>query len=62
MTRNSWPRSVPVIEFHIERRGEDPSWSAAWTPTDSSGGQVEWEQVSASAFTFDLFGLPSPLR
>ncbi|MEV6022154.1 hypothetical protein [Streptomyces sp. NPDC052036] len=44
-----------MIEFSIERRGEDPSWSTAWTPTDSSGGQVEWEQVSASAFTFDLF-------
>lgn len=44
-----------MIEFSIERRVEDPSWSAAWTPTDSSGGQVEWEQVSASAFTFDIF-------
>jgi hypothetical protein len=44
-----------VIEFSIERRGEDPSCSATWTPTDPSGGLVEWAQVSASAFTFDLF-------
>ncbi|MFJ3662624.1 hypothetical protein ACIPPM_19440 [Streptomyces sp. NPDC090119] len=44
-----------MIEFSIERRVEDPSWSAAWTPADSSGGQVEWGQVSASAFTFDIF-------